>query len=71
MFQVLIEAVFHIINFILCWGMNIQNNNMKPVTSQYYVSLPLANSTLLTAHMIILCTKKNPVPNSWFSFPFP
>jgi hypothetical protein len=29
MFQFLTEACFHIINFILCWGMNIQNNNMN------------------------------------------
>jgi hypothetical protein len=36
-FQFHIEAGFHIINFILCSGMNIQNNNMKPATSQYYV----------------------------------
>jgi hypothetical protein len=28
------------------------------------------NSTLLTANMILLCTKRT-VPNSWFSFPFP
>jgi hypothetical protein len=41
-FQFLIEAVFHIISFILCWGMNIQNN-MKPVTSQYYVWHPIIN----------------------------
>jgi hypothetical protein len=26
--QFLIEAAFHIISSILCWGMNIQNNNM-------------------------------------------
>jgi hypothetical protein len=25
-FQLLTEAVFHIINFILCWGMNVQKN---------------------------------------------
>jgi hypothetical protein len=23
----------HITNFILCWGMNIQNNDITPVTS--------------------------------------
>jgi hypothetical protein len=42
-FQFLIEAVFHNINFILCWGMNIQNNNMKPATSQYYVWYPITS----------------------------
>jgi hypothetical protein len=31
------EAVLHIISFVMCWSMNIQNNGMKPVTSQYYV----------------------------------
>jgi hypothetical protein len=36
-FQFLIEAVLHIIIFILCWGMNVQNNDMTPATSQYYV----------------------------------
>jgi hypothetical protein len=35
-----------------------------------YDNLSLTNSTLLTADMILLCTKK-PVTNSWFSFPFP
>jgi hypothetical protein len=32
-FQVLIEAVLHIISFILCWGMNVQNNDLTPTTS--------------------------------------
>jgi hypothetical protein len=36
-FQFLIEADFHIISFVHYWGMNVQNNNMKPATSQYYV----------------------------------
>jgi hypothetical protein len=31
-FQFLIETVLHIINFILCWGMNIQYNDMKPLS---------------------------------------
>jgi hypothetical protein len=70
-FQFFKEAVFHIINFILCWGMNIQNNNMKPVTlSIMYDILSLTNSTLLTADMILFYSK-NPIPNSWFSFLFP
>jgi hypothetical protein len=33
-FQFLIEAVFHIMNFIPCLCMNIQNNNMKPAQKQ-------------------------------------
>jgi hypothetical protein len=32
MFYFFIEAVFHIINFILCWGVNIQND-IIPATS--------------------------------------
>jgi hypothetical protein len=66
-----VDVVLHIISFILRWGMNIQNNNMKPSTlSIMYDILSLTNSPLLTADMVFLCTK-NPVPNSWFSFPFP
>jgi hypothetical protein len=42
-FQFLTEAVFRIINFILYWGMNIQNNNMKPTISQYYLWHPNTN----------------------------
>jgi hypothetical protein len=39
--------------------MNIQNNNMKPATSQYYDDiLSLTNSTLLTADMILMYKKK-------------
>jgi hypothetical protein len=50
--------------------MNIQNNDItqRPLSIMYDI-LSLMNSTLLTADMILLCTKK-PVPNSWFSFPF-
>jgi hypothetical protein len=40
-FQFLKEAVFHKISFILRWGMNIQNNDMTPATSQYYVRHPI------------------------------
>jgi hypothetical protein len=51
--------------------MNIQKNNMKPATSQYYVWHPITNKlNRLTADMILLCTKY-PVPNSWFLFSFP
>jgi hypothetical protein len=32
-FFLLIKAVLRIINFILCWGMNIQNNVIIPATS--------------------------------------
>ena len=35
-----------------------------------YDILSLTNSTLLTADTILRCTK-NPVPNLWFSCPFP
>jgi hypothetical protein len=34
-FQFLIETGLHIISFILFWGMNIQNNNMKPLSIVY------------------------------------
>jgi hypothetical protein len=68
-FQFPIEAVLHIINFILFWVMNTHNNDMKPVTSQYYIWHPISNK-LITVDMIFLCTNKL-VPNSWFSFPFP
>jgi hypothetical protein len=37
-FQFLLEAALHIINFILWWSMNIQNNGMTPVTYYYYYS---------------------------------
>jgi hypothetical protein len=32
-FQFLIEIVFHIISFILCWGMDVQDDDMTLVTS--------------------------------------
>jgi hypothetical protein len=32
-FQLLIETVLPIINFILYWGMNIQKNYIAPATS--------------------------------------
>jgi hypothetical protein len=32
-FYLLVEAVLHIINFILSWGMNIQNNDITQATS--------------------------------------
>jgi len=40
--------------------MHIQNNNITPTTSLCYVCdiLSLINSTILTADMIPLCTKK-------------
>jgi hypothetical protein len=31
MFWFLIETALHIIRFFLCWGMNIQNSEVKPV----------------------------------------
>jgi hypothetical protein len=30
-----IDPVLHIISFILCWSMNIQNNAIKPLTDSY------------------------------------
>jgi hypothetical protein len=36
-FQFLVEAVLHIISFIFCWTMSIQNYDITPATSQYYV----------------------------------
>jgi len=41
----------------------------RPLKTMFYI-LSLTNSTLLTADNILWC-KKNPVPNLWFSFPFP
>jgi hypothetical protein len=35
-FQFLIEVALHIVSFVLCCSMNIQNYDMKPATSQYY-----------------------------------
>jgi hypothetical protein len=62
---------FKSLSFIHCWGMNIQYNNMKPATCQYYVWQPITNklNPLNCWYDSVLC--KNPVPNSWFSFPFP
>jgi hypothetical protein len=54
-FQFLIEAVLHIISFIFCRSMNVQNNDMT--LSIMYDILSLTNSTLLTVDMILLCTK--------------
>jgi hypothetical protein len=60
MFQFLVEAVLHIINCFLYWGMNVQNNDMTPGTlSIMYDILSLRNSNLLTANIIVLCTKKH------------
>jgi hypothetical protein len=71
-FQFLTEAIFHIISFILCSGMNIQNNNMKPATSQYYVWHPIMNKlNPRNCWYDSLMYKKNPVPNSWLLFSFP
>jgi hypothetical protein len=51
--------------------MNIQNNDITLATSIIvYDILSRTNFIILTADMILLCTK-NPVPNSCFSFPFP
>jgi hypothetical protein len=31
----LVEVIFHNTNFILCWSMNVQNNDVTPATSYY------------------------------------
>jgi hypothetical protein len=49
-FYCFVEPVLYIINFILCWGMNMQNN----ITSDL---LSLTHSTLLTADVILVCMK--------------
>jgi hypothetical protein len=36
-FQYLIEAVLHIISFIFCWSMNVQNNDMTPLTVWHHL----------------------------------
>jgi hypothetical protein len=41
-FQFLVDADFHIIKFIFCWDMNVQNNEITLMTSQYYVH-PVTN----------------------------
>jgi hypothetical protein len=52
MFQFLVEAALHIIYFILCWGMNVQNKDISLVTSQYYVQHLVTNKcNPLTADM--------------------
>jgi hypothetical protein len=38
LFQLFVESVFYIINFVLCWGMNIENNDITPVISTYFKS---------------------------------
>jgi hypothetical protein len=32
-FYFLVEAVLQNVTFILCWGMNVQNNDIRPATS--------------------------------------
>jgi hypothetical protein len=47
-FQFPVEVVLHIISFILCCGMNVQNNNITPAT----------NSALLAADMFLSVQKE-------------
>jgi hypothetical protein len=42
-FQFLIEAVLHIIRFIFCWSMIVQNIDITPATAKYYVSQPITD----------------------------
>jgi hypothetical protein len=32
-FQLLVEADLHSINFMFCWSMNVQNNDITPATA--------------------------------------
>jgi hypothetical protein len=36
-FEFLMEAVLHIIDVIISWFLNVQNNGMTPAISKYYV----------------------------------
>jgi len=56
------------ITFILSCLLPIQNNNVIPVTSSYYIRHPV--TTLLTTDMNPLCTR-NPDTKWWSAFPFP
>jgi hypothetical protein len=56
MFQFLIEAVSHIINFIRAWTLRTMIWNQYTLIIMYGI-LSLTDSTLLTADMILLCTK--------------
>jgi hypothetical protein len=72
MFQFLVEVVLDINIFILCWGTNVQNNDMTPATSQYYVWDPITNKlNPLNCWYDSLLYKKKNVTNSLFSFHFP
>jgi hypothetical protein len=53
----------------LATGLHAAVSRQQPLSVMYDI-LSLINSTLLTADMILLWTKK-PVPISWFSFRFP
>jgi hypothetical protein len=41
--QFILKTVLQIINFILCCGMIIQNNDVTPAAILYYVSHPITN----------------------------
>jgi hypothetical protein len=43
-FQFLIADVLHIISFIFCWGMNIQNNDITSASSLYYLLHPITTT---------------------------
>jgi hypothetical protein len=63
LYQFLLDAVSHILNFILCQDIYTQNND---IISWWHVWHPITNKL---ADMICLWTKK-PVRNSWFSFSY-
>jgi hypothetical protein len=56
------KAILYNFTFISSWDMHIQNNNITPATSYYHTVdiLSLTDSTLLTADMTSLSTKKDP-----------
>jgi hypothetical protein len=60
-------------NVILwAWTFQTMTSCQRPPSIMYNI-LPLINSTLLTADMSLFMDKKKkePVPNSWFSYPCP
>jgi hypothetical protein len=38
MSQLLAKAYLHIIHFIVCWGINVQNNEITTATSWYSIT---------------------------------
>jgi hypothetical protein len=57
-FQLLVEAILHVINFVLCWVWTFRTMiiDEQPLNITYGI-LSLTYSSLLTANMNVLCTK--------------